>query len=739
MFQDMKEKILECRQDELPFCTAACPFGLDVKDFTEKAARGSFDTAYKVYRNAVGFPEIVARLCTAPCKDSCFLGRKNAAIEMSLLETAVCTYAKRKDPTDYNIPAKESRIGIIGGGISGLACALRLAEKRYPVTVFEASDKLGGSLWQLIPDGSFLAEIQHQLKFVEIDFQLNTRVEDVSSLDFDVLYIATGAGGNDFGLLEHPVGGCVLGGSLLGVDKMTAISQGLRAVNPLEWWIKTQAVKEIEGLPGTDLVMLDYLLPDAPAVQPSQNMEYTADEAIAEAKRCFQCGCNYCIRKCDLMQYYRKPPKRLDKEVDLTVYPKNVDGAGNMYRKVISSCNQCGWCKEACPVDIDFGDYMLSSRQIMEEKGALPWGFHEFWLRDYQHAKEHSLVGEAVGRPEYVFFPGCQLGASDPRYVEEAYRFILGEHPATTLYLDCCGAPLNWAGKQAAHEAAAAEIRARWEAWGKPKFIFACTTCRRMFNDYLPEIEGFYLYEMAGLQGLAGAQPPAGVAAVFDPCSSRHCPEVQTAVRDILAAIGYELEVLPDSGAEARCCTWGGHSAIAAPDYTNAVVAKRIAQSEVAYIAYCANCRDTFAQAGKASQHILDIIFNLNEVGRAAPTWSMRHRNRKLLRAALIAKYWPQKGGEQEVLLVENPIKLQISDEVREKISRHYILEEEAAKVVSHCEETGFRLKDDATGHILGHLQLGFVTYWVEYLPLDDGFELVNAYSHRMAIEGEEA
>jgi hypothetical protein len=27
------------------------------------------------------------------------------------------------------------------------------------------------------------------------------------------------------------------------------------------------------------------------------------------------------------------------------------------------------------------------------------------------------------------------------------------------------------------------------------------------------------------------------------------------------------------------------------------------------------------------------------------------------------------------------------------------------------------------------------MTYWAEYLPADNGFDLVNAYSHRMSIE----
>jgi len=32
---------------------------------------------------------------------------------------------------------------------------------------------------------------------------------------------------------------------------------------------------------------------------------------------------------------------------------------------------------------------------------------------------------------------------------------------------------------------------------------------------------------------------------------------------------------------------------------------------------------------------------------------------------------------------------------------------------------------------------IGNMTYWVEYHSKDDGYELLNAYSHRMKIEEE--
>lgn len=740
MFCDMKTNILGCRQDEPPFCAAACPFGLNVKDFTEKAGRGSFDFAYKAYRNAVGFPEIVSKLCPAPCLRACFLGRIGASIQMPLLEKAACDYAKKKEPTDYNIPAKDSRIAVIGGGISGLACALRLAEKRYQVTVFEASDRIGGTLWQLIPDGSFMEDIQRQLKFTQIEFLLNSLIEDIQALDYDAYYIATGQGGHDFGFLHEPAGGYVLGGSLLGVDKMTAIAQGLRAVNPLEWWLKTKTIKGIDGIAPTNLVLEDSLLPETSKTEPSSPGGYTEEEAREEAKRCFACSCDYCVRKCDLMQYYRRQPKRLAGEVDVTVYPKNVDGAGNMQRKLIASCNQCGSCKEACPVALDFQDYLLSSRRIMQEKASLPWAFHDFWLREFAHATGDSaalaLAPKAVDKPEYVFFPGCQLGASDPRYIEKAYALILAEYPKTALYLNCCGAPPYWAGKEAQFQESSAKIKAQWQAWNRPVFIFTCPTCRRIFDESLPEIEGIFFYELEAVKNLPNPGKVLDRAAIFDPCASRRYPELQQAVRDVLSKLGQDFQELPNSREDARCCSWGGHGAIADPGYNSFVKEKAIGQSQLPYIAYCANCRDIFASAGKPAWHILDLIFDLNDPDRPAPYWTKRQQNREKLRNSMLKTYWPDLAGEEREM--EPKLKIIIEDGLRRKLSDSYILEKEIAQTIAYSETEGQRITQPDTGHIFGHLRIGYLTYWVEYQPIDDGFQLINAYSHRMTIEGDE-
>jgi monoamine oxidase len=55
-----------------------------------------------------------------------------------------------------NVPAPEGVVAIIGGGVAGLHCAVRLAEAGVDVTVYEASGRVGGRMFtgrDLFPDG----------------------------------------------------------------------------------------------------------------------------------------------------------------------------------------------------------------------------------------------------------------------------------------------------------------------------------------------------------------------------------------------------------------------------------------------------------------------------------------------------------------------------------------------------------------------------------------------------------
>ena len=737
-----------CLEKEDPACTSRCPFHLDVREFISRVQRSGFNAAYRLYANTVGFPSIVSAICGAPCKSGCPRGEVDAPVALDLIERATVALASNTKPNCYNMPGRKISIAIVGAGMSGLACALRLCNKKYDVTVFEKSERTGGSLWGTLEPEVFLGDIERQFQFEEYDLRLNAEVTDIDKLleSFAAVYIATGRGGESFGLANGEVDGVpfasrrrgvFLGGALMGADAAEAIAQGLNAAVVIENFIKTDNMKSAEPTIPTRIKLAAGAIAPTEPVLPQDGL-YTKDEAAREAKRCVKCRCDSCRRHCGLMTYFQKFPKRIEEEVHITIYPGTLDGNGTVATRLLSTCNQCGLCKEVCPEDIDVGLFMRESHKAMRDKNAMPWVFHEFWLRDMEFANSDRASvyyrPQESGAAKYMFFPGCQLGASNPEYVLKSYEYLTEKRPDIALLLQCCGAPAVWSGDEALHRGVCNMIAEKWREAGSPVMVFACASCRQMFAESLPEIKGVMLYDLMSELGVVSAEAAGGEkVSVFDPCSSRHSPESQRNVRDIVKSAGYDLEPLSYEGRMAQCCSWGGQISIANPPYAKWLTEKRIRDGETPYVVYCSNCRDTFAESGKPVKHILDIIFGLGDWDRKPPTCSERRHNRERLKAALEARYLNKKSEVRT-----NMDKLKISPELEQRMHRDKILDEDMLAVVEFCESTGRRLLDPATGHFTGYCEIGHMTYWAEYTVCGGVYELHNAYGHRMKIELEE-
>ena len=68
---------------------------------------------------------------------------------------------------------KNKKVAIVGAGLSGLATSLFLAKKRYEVVVFEAADRVGGSLRDF-PEAVLPRDVM--LRDFEVLTQLNVEI-----------------------------------------------------------------------------------------------------------------------------------------------------------------------------------------------------------------------------------------------------------------------------------------------------------------------------------------------------------------------------------------------------------------------------------------------------------------------------------------------------------------------------------------------------------------------------------
>lgn len=733
--REFQEILKGCLRDEPPFCSSVCPFGLDIRDLITKLQRGSFNSAFRLYQNTVGFPEIVAKICPHPCQTACIRTQVDHFIDLQKLEQATVTYATNTRPNRYYLPAKNQRVAIIGAGLGGLGAALRLTARKYEVIIYEKADQIGGRLWDLLPPESFLSDIEAQFVHEQFELRLNTEIKELNDISADAILIATGEHGNRFGL-EYYSGATPRAGvfTCASGHPVESLASGLEMASVIEGYLKTGIMRNPETKTPTKLKMDPrYIRPVPTASRPG--VTFSKEDAVLESQRCIKCQCDACMRNCDLMKYYSKAPKRIEEEVEITIHPGTLDGDGTVATRLIATCNHCDVCKLVCPQGIDTGAFLLQSHRAMEEKGAMPWVFHEFWLRDmeFSNSEQASVRKSPPGfdASQWMYIPGCRLGGSDPQYVLESYDYILQEAPDTALLQGCCGAPALWAGNIPLFQQTLEQIRKDWISFGKPTALFACSTCQRIYKDHLPEINGISLYEWMVSRDFTPPSTESAQICVFDPCQSAGQPEMQQAVRTLVRKSGLTVAQELDMP---RCCGWGGQVAIANPKYFNGVVRSRSADSDYPYITYCANCRDVFASSGKPASHIFDLLFHLNQTSetspetRKTPTASMSRYHRRQLKKALYHRFF-----EEEWDMPQPQLRLFIHDELKEKLNRNLILIEDLEAVIAHCEANDAKILH-ANGSYSGHLVIGQMTFWVQYHQQDDGYLLENAYCHRMQI-----
>jgi len=738
-----------CRQWEKPFCTSTCPFHMDVLDFQEKIGRNSYNAAYRTFRNGVGFPDIVAELCPEYCRAVCPRAEIDRSVQLNLLEKTCVAKATKKDPTDYNVPVKNRKIGVIGGGISGLACALRLASKKYQVTVYEKTGRLGGQLWERMPPEIFLEDIKRQFKFENYTLYLDTGIKTIDQIrnqEFEAVYIATGKEGEDFGVMAQGDEHCLLdgemalfaGGSLTGKNPMEALAEGLEMARRIEDYLKTNRLENKTEDRATKVVADLKKLRKTDGVIPTDKGIFTDEEVVEEVGRCIRCQCDACKVYCDVSAFNNKWPLNIREEVTETVSSSESLLHKTPAVRLVNTCTSCKLCEEVCPESIQIGEMLMDAKRMLHKSNKMPGAYHQFWLKDmeFSNSKFAALTKKAPNQKNcsYAFFPGCHLGAANPAYVLEPYQWLLSKNPETGMLLSCCGIPADWAGNEALHEHQISNLRNNWKSLGKPVLIMACPSCDKHIKEYLPEINTVSLYEKFdqwGFETKEKQEEKRQVHSVFDPCSARNLKQVQQAVRNLVRQEGIEVEEFPN-GDKHGCCGFGGHVSIASPEFAEYVVKERSALSENPYITYCINCRDIFISDGKPAFHILQLLFEIEPGAFKLPDVTERRNNRVELKEKLLKEIW----GET---MTEKPEKcnyqLSITPQVKEKMNRMRIMEEDICNVLEFSAASKRRTFNPQKDTYTSYRELGYITTWLEYKLKGEQIEIVNVYTHRMKIE----
>jgi glutamate synthase (NADPH/NADH) small chain len=189
-------------------CVRGCPVGIDIPRFIDAIAQKNLRAAYDVIAETNLLPAVCGRVCPqeTQCEGVCTVGDTLEPVAIGRLERYVGDNAIENGwVNNPYIEPNGMRVGIVGSGPAGMACAADLAKAGCEVTVFEAFHQPGGVLRYGIPDfrlpnAVIDAEIDN-LRKIGVRFECNTLVGRLftiaqmrDEMGFDAVFIGTGAG-----------------------------------------------------------------------------------------------------------------------------------------------------------------------------------------------------------------------------------------------------------------------------------------------------------------------------------------------------------------------------------------------------------------------------------------------------------------------------------------------------------------------------------------------------------------
>jgi Pyruvate/2-oxoacid:ferredoxin oxidoreductase delta subunit/enamine deaminase RidA (YjgF/YER057c/UK114 family) len=357
-------------------CIARCTVDNAVRDWlvpmAQHVAYGrssdeAFIAAWSAITKRNPFPAVSGRVCQHACENACNRKDKDAPVAVQELERFIGDFAiarglKLAKP---EASAPSARVAVVGAGSGGLSAAYRLVQLGYQVSLVDAAPLPGGMMRYhiprtILPSATIDYEIRNVLD-LGIEFRGNCVVgrdvaADLLERDHEAVIYAVGlqspaqmqvrrTGQTAFVSGALPAEPPEIPAEATEASRRTlnmvtpAIAQGRQAADEID------AALQGKSVPGpvaaaaitADRMKLTWYPPldtRATADIRTGSVDFSADEAVAEAARCMSCGmcmdCETCWMYCS-NNCFTKLPK------------------GEHYKLRLELCNGCGKCVEACP------------------------------------------------------------------------------------------------------------------------------------------------------------------------------------------------------------------------------------------------------------------------------------------------------------------------------------------------------------------------------------------------------
>jgi len=200
MFVDKKLGMLDCF---VAPCVEACPINQDVPEYTRLIGEERYLEAFELILSKNPLPHITGYICDHKCMLKCVRNDYEEPVLIRELKRVAAEkgYKDYMEKMKLDVTPVGIKIAIIGAGPAGLSSAYFLARSGFDVTVFDNTDKIGGTVIHTIPGfrmpGWAIDNDIELIKRMGVKFEMNTDgkidVADLKAKGFKYINLAIGA------------------------------------------------------------------------------------------------------------------------------------------------------------------------------------------------------------------------------------------------------------------------------------------------------------------------------------------------------------------------------------------------------------------------------------------------------------------------------------------------------------------------------------------------------------------